>query len=184
MAIPPRDPPDRRSWLKRRGFSLTLLIAEFGVLSSLVFSLALFVFGAARTFRVLWEALPDIGGEATSKTLLLSAVEQTDVLLVATALLIISVGLQALFVQQLDNLPPWLHIRTFDDLKQKLLGIVVVALSVEFFKVALKWDGTASVLPLGLSLAAVILAIAVYSVVLQRSGGEGHEAGGPGGPHP
>ena len=103
---------------------------------------------------------------------MLSAVEQTDVLLVATALLIISIGLQALFVQRVDNLPGWLHIRTFDDLKTKLLGIVVVALVVEFFKFALKWNGTGNILTLGVALAVVILAATAYSYVLARFSSE------------
>ncbi len=134
--------PRRPTLLGRRGFSLWLLIVEFGVLSSLLLALALYIFGTVQTVRELWAALPGIGEPATTRALLISAIEQTDVLLVATALLIISVGLQALFVQRLDNLPGWLHIRTFDDLKNKLLGIVVVALLVEFFKVALKGDGS------------------------------------------
>jgi len=162
--------------LQRRGFGLTLLIVEFGVLSSLLFSLTLYIFGTVQTVRELWHALPQIGQPEATRSLLISAVEQTDVLLVATALLIISVGLQALFVQRLDNLPAWLHIRTFDDLKNKLLGIVVVALVVEFFKVALKWNGEAgtsgNILIFGLALAAVILAATAYSVVLSRFSGE------------
>lgn len=162
--------------LKRRGFGLTLLIVEFGVLSSLLFSLTLYIFGTVQTVRELWHALPRIGQPEATRALLISAVEQTDVLLVATALLIISIGLQALFVQRLDNLPPWLHIRTFDDLKNKLLGIVVVALVVEFFKAALKWSGQAgtsgNILIFGLALAAVILAATAYSVVLSRFSGE------------
>lgn len=157
--------------LRRRGFSLTLLIAEFGVLSSLLFSLALYIFGTVQTVRELWEALPHIGEEGVARSLLISAVEQTDVLLVATALLIISIGLQALFVQRLNDLPEWLHIRTFDDLKNKLLGIVVVALVVEFFKVAIKWDGSANILPLGLALAAIILAAAAYILAQARTQG-------------
>ncbi len=158
-----------RQGLARRGFGLTLLIVEFGVLSSFLFSLALYIFGTVQTVHELWAALPGLGQSGTLKTLLVSAIEQADVLLVATALLIISIGLQALFVQQLDDLPDWLHIRTFDDLKNKLLGIVVVALVVEFFKLAIKWDGSSSILTLGLALAAIILAVAAYTLAQARA---------------
>ncbi len=158
--------------LQRRGFGLTLLIVEFGVLSSFLFSLTLYIFGTVQTVRELWHALPRIGQPDTTRELLISAIEQTDVLLVATALLIISIGLQALFVQRLDNLPGWLHIRTFDDLKNKLLGIVVVALVVEFFKAALNWNGASDILTLGLALAVVILAATAYSYVLARFSSE------------
>ena len=95
----PPDPPSSKlpTSLQRRGFGLTLLIVEFGVLSSLLLSLALYIFGTVQTVRELWHALPSIGQPAATRNLLISAIEQTDVLLVATALLIISVGLQALF---------------------------------------------------------------------------------------
>lgn len=162
--------------MSRRGFGLTLLIVEFGVLSSFLFSLALYIFGTVQTVRELWTALPSIGQAGTTRRLLISAIEQTDVLLVATALLIISVGLQALFVQRIDNLPGWLHIRTFDDLKSKLLGIVVIALIVEFFKVALKWDGRSDILTLGLAMAVVILAATAYTYVLARFSSEQGDA--------
>ena len=162
--------------LQRRGLGLTLLIVEFGVLSSLLLSLSLYIFGTCQTVRELWHELPLIGQPEATRSLLISAIEQTDVVLVATALLIISIGLQALFVQRLDNLPGWLHIRTFDDLKNKLLGILVVALVVEFFKAALKWDGSAGssggLLTFGLALAAIILAASAYSLVLSRFSGE------------
>ena len=111
------------------------------MLSSFLFSLVLFVGGTVRTVAVIWEALPHFAeDEKTGKELLVAAIEQTDNLLIATALLIISLGLQSLFVGRVMNLPAWLHIRTFDDLKQKLLGIVVVALAVKFFSVAIKWE--------------------------------------------
>ncbi len=151
-------------------FGFTRLIVEFGVLLSFLFSFVLFVNGTVRTVAVIWEALPHFAGEKTGKALLIAAIEQTDNLLIATALLIISLGLQSLFVGRVANLPAWLHIRTFDDLKQKLLGIVVVALAVKFFSVAVKWEQGASepILLFGLGVAAVMLAIGAYSFILAR----------------
>ncbi|TSA87716.1 YqhA family protein [Deinococcus detaillensis] len=153
-------------------FGFTRLIVEFGVLSSFLFSLVLFVNGTVRTVAVIWEALPHFADEKTGKSLLIAAIEQTDNLLIATALLIISLGLQSLFVGRVANLPAWLHIRTFDDLKQKLLGIVVVALAVKFFSVAIKWEQGESqpILLFGLGVAAVMLAIGAYSSILARLG--------------
>ncbi|WP_245895972.1 YqhA family protein [Deinococcus irradiatisoli] len=162
---PPRPPNSGNTF-----FGLTRLIVEFGVLSSFLFSLVLFVGGTLRTVAVIWEALPDLAGEDTGKTLLIAAVEQTDTLLIATALLIISLGLQSLFVGRVVNVPAWLSIRSFDDLKQKLLGIVVVALAVKFFSVAVKWESGSSLnlLTFGLGVAAVMLAIGLYSFILPR----------------
>ncbi|WP_161883001.1 YqhA family protein [Deinococcus alpinitundrae] len=165
-------------------FGFTRLIVEFGVLSSFLFSLVLFVNGTVRTVTVIWEALPNFSEAGTSKDLLVAAIEQTDNLLVATALLIISLGLQSLFVGRVMNLPAWLHIRTFDDLKQKLLGIVVVALAVKFFSVAIKWENGSSqdILTFGLGVAAVMLAIGAYSFILARLGAHPQQGEGDASP--
>ncbi len=153
-------------------FGFTRLIVEFGVLSSFLFSLILFVSGTLHTVTVIWNALPHLASEETGKALLIAAIEQTDMLLIATALLIISLGLQSLFVGRVINVPGWLHIRTFEDLKQKLLGIVVVALAVKFFSVAIEWKSgeSLSLLTFGLGVAAVMLAIGCYSFILARIG--------------
>lgn len=95
------------------------------------------------------------------------------------ALLIISLGLQALFIGQLQNVPAWLHVRTFDDLKQKLIGVVITALAVNFFAVALEWTGGAEILTYGAAIAAVILAVGAYSVVLRGQTADQAEEGRP-----
>ena len=168
--LPPSRPPPRPRRSLDASLGFTRLIVEFGVLSSFLFSLVLFVGGTVRTVALIWAELPHIAQAAASKTLLIAAVEQTDNLLIATALLIISIGMQELFVGRLSNLPDWLHVASFDDLKQKLLGIVVVALAVKFFSVAVKWEGGPSldILTFGAAVAAVMLAIGVYSYILPR----------------
>ncbi len=101
---------------------------------------------------------------------MIAAVEQADILLVAMALLIICLGMQNLFIGEVKNIPDWLHINTFDDLKQKLIAVVVVALAVNFFSVALDWKGGNDILSYGVALAAVISSVVLYSVVLSRQG--------------
>ncbi|GHF95076.1 hypothetical protein GCM10017783_03710 [Deinococcus piscis] len=157
-----------------RFFGFTRLIVELGVLSSAAFSLSLFVAAIAQAYTAIRHALEHLGEEGTAKHLMIAAVEQADLLLVAMALLIISFGMQALFVGRVANVPAWLHIRSFDDLKQKLLGIVVVALAVNFFSVALEWKGGDEILVYGLALAAVMAAIGGYSVILSRQGVSEH----------
>lgn len=150
-----------------RAFGFTRLIVELGVLSSLAFSLVLFVAAIGQAYHTIGDALRHLGEEGTTKHLLIAAVEQADTLLVGVALLIIGLGLQALFIGQLHNVPAWLHVRTFDDLKQKLIGVVITALAVNFFAVALEWTGGTEILAYGAAVAAVILAVGAYSVVLR-----------------
>ncbi|ULH14710.1 YqhA family protein [Deinococcus sp. KNUC1210] len=167
-ATPPKRP--RKSFDASLGF--TRLIVEFGVLSSFLFSLVLFVNGTVRTVTLIWAELPHFASASAGKELLIAAIEQTDNLLIATALLIISFGMQELFVGRIGNVPGWLHVASFDDLKQKLLGIVVVALAVKFFSVAVKWESGPSLdlLTFGAAVAAVMFAIGLYSYILPRLG--------------
>jgi uncharacterized membrane protein YqhA len=59
-------------------------------------------------------------------------------------------------------LPGWLKICDLDDLKTKLLGLVIIALSVLILGEALTWDGSADILAFGLATAAGIAAISLY----------------------
>lgn len=162
-------PPKLVSGLSH-AFAFTRFIAELGVLSSALLSLALFALSVLRLWPTLVGVFSHFQDETAVKDLLVSAVEQADVLLVATALLIISLGLQALFVGRAAELPGWLHISTFDDLKQKLLGVVAAALAVRFFSAAVDWHGEQSILWLGLATALVMLAIAANVLVNARKG--------------
>lgn len=147
----------------RRYLGFTRLIAELGVLASLLLSAVLYVAATARTFTLIYQQLPSIGSQKAVKALLVAGVEQADVLLIATALLIVGIGLHALFVGALDRMPPWLNIRSFDDLKDKLMNVVVVALAVNFFSViAVSQE---DVLTQGLSIGAVVLAFAAFNWV-------------------
>jgi len=145
-----------------RAFGLTRWVVELGVLSALAFSLMLFVAAAAQAYRSVLGALGQLGERETTKGLLIAAVEHADTLLVGLGLLLISLGMQALFIGRLDNVPGWLRVGTFDDLKHKLLAVVVTALAVGFFAVALDWKGGTDILAYGLAVSAVILSITVY----------------------
>ncbi len=89
----------------------------------------------------------------------------TEWLLIATALLIVGFGLYGLFVDVNETLPPWLRISTVDELKSKLLGVVVVALAVRFFALVYQFHGgdDDDLLALGISVGAVIVALAAFS---------------------
>lgn len=181
----PRPTAQRlRQTAASRAFGFIRLIAELGVLSSFAFSLMMFISGVASTYVIIRDFVPELGDAETSRRLLVSAIEQADTLLVATALLIISLGLQSLFVGRVANLPEWLHIHTIDDLKQKLLGVVVVALVVKFFSVAADWKGGPDILLLGGALAAVIVAAAAFSLVTDRIGRGGEVDAGASTPEP
>lgn len=147
---------------------MSRLIVALGVTSAFVFSLSLFIAAIAQAYQTIRHALTHLQEEGAVKHLMIAAVEQADVLLVGLALLIISTGMFSLFVNPAQNLPRALQINSFDDLKQKLIGIVIVALAVNFFSVALEWKGGTDILVYGAALALVILAVSVYSIILSK----------------
>jgi uncharacterized membrane protein YqhA len=140
------------------------------VLGSLAAAAALFVYGIAETIAVIAEAVAKM--EVTSKgakALALAFIEIVDLFLLGTVLLMIALGLYELFIDSELKLPDWLHIRTFDDLKNKLVGVVLVVLAVIFLGHVVAWDGSRDLLGFGIAVAAVIAAL-TWFLMTSKSG--------------
>lgn len=142
--------------------ALTRFIAIAGVVSSIVLATVLFISAVARAAVQSFEALRHLGHEEALEQLVIAAVRHADVLLIATAMLIIGIGLYSIFIERVEHLPRWLAIRGFEDLKEKLASVVVVALAVDFFTVALEWDGSGGILSFGVAIAVVLLGLSAY----------------------
>ena len=94
-------------------------------------------------------------------TLMAEFIRIIDIFLVATVFYIIALGFYELFIAKAP-LPGWLKIVDLDDLKNKLLGLVIIALAVVLLGEALTWDGTLNILSFGITIAAGIAAISAY----------------------
>ncbi|GGJ38557.1 YqhA family protein [Deinococcus roseus] len=153
----------------KRLLGLTRLIAVLGVVSSLILSFLMFLFVAVRTFVLAKESLQHISEAKTGKNLLVASIEQADALLVATALLVIGFGLYSLFVGKIDSIPSFLEVKSFTDLKDKLVNVSVVALVVAFFSLVIEHLNDWGVLEVGAGIGAVVLAVSVYGFVNGKS---------------
>jgi uncharacterized membrane protein YqhA len=67
-------------------------------------------------------------------------------------------------------LPEWLTINNLDDLKNKLIAVVIVVLGVLFLGQVVSWDGKTDLLGYGVSIALVIAALTYF--LAQKSGGK------------
>lgn len=155
----------------KRLIGLTRFIALLGVLSSLLLSLLMFASVTVRTVVLFRDLLLKLGEDKTGKVLLVASIEQADALLVATALLVIGFGLYALFVGKIEQIPDWLEVKSFTDLKDKLLNVSVVALVVAFFSMVVEGLHQWTVLETGLGVGAVVLAVAAYGLVHGKNNG-------------
>ena len=140
------------------------------VLGSLAAALALFAYGLAESVVVVFDVVgrADVSSKG-AKLLALAFIEIVDLFLLGTVLLMIALGLYELFINADIELPEWLQVRTFDDLKNKLVGVVIVVLAVLFLGLVVSWDGERDLLRVGAAIALVIAAL-TYFLSTAKSG--------------
>ncbi|HSQ70545.1 MAG TPA: YqhA family protein [Steroidobacteraceae bacterium] len=135
-------------------------IVIVAVAGSLLASLALIVYGGIEAVVLVVDAIRAATVSAKgAKMLALSFIEVVDLFLLWTVFLIIALGLYELFISSDLKLPGWLVIRTLDDLKNKLVGVVIVVLAVLFLGNVVTWDGERDLLGFGTAVALVIAAL-------------------------
>jgi uncharacterized membrane protein YqhA len=147
----------------KRLLGLTRYVVLLGVGGSLFASAILFLSGFLQIGLMATLGVRARGDPKELKLLAIEAIHLADYFLIATALYIVAVGLYELFIGEV-NLPDrvsWLKVRTLDELKDRLIGVVVTVLAVTFLGIAAEWTGDA-VLPFGLALAAIIVALGVF----------------------
>jgi uncharacterized membrane protein YqhA len=127
-------------------------------------SVATFVLAVALLVQGLGDTWESVVGmtDGDDHQLVLRALEIVDTFLVAMVVLVTSIGIYQLFINRRIPVPEWLRIFDIDDLKAKLIGVVIAVLGVYFLGKALAWDYGKDILPLGLSVAAVALALTCF----------------------
>lgn len=141
---------------------ITKVIIFLAVMGALILSVTLFIYGFLVTiFSVSHSAMHFSADVQSMKHVMAYSIEIIDLFLVATVFYIIALGFFELFISKAP-LPGWLKISDLDDLKEKLLGLVVIALAVLFLGEALTWVSGYDILAYGLGTAATIIAISVY----------------------
>lgn len=149
-----------QSWTMRV-LSNSRYIVWLAVISTFVGSMVLMVIGTFETFSAIWHAVTNLGVEPSSE-LKLVLIESVDTFLVATVILLISLGLYQLFVDRKLQLPAWLDTPGVEDLEKRLAGMIIIVMAVSFFTQVIQWDGQINILWFGLAIAGVILGISIF----------------------
>ena len=68
------------------------------------------------------------------------------------------------------KLPEWLEIRSLDDLKTKLIGVIVAILAVVFLGDLVDGSDASSVMLLGTGVGAVVIGLAAFTYATRRNG--------------
>lgn len=138
-------------------------IALFAVVGTALSAVAVYVYGAVFVGMTVWETVT--GGapsEEGLKHLTIQLVESTDAFLLGTVLYIVSIGFFQLFLDSDVNIPGWMRISNLDQLKSKLVGVIVVLLAVTFLGKVSNWQSGTEIAYLGVAIAAVIVALGYF----------------------
>lgn len=154
-----------------------VLIAVTG---SFLAATSLLLYGGFEVIALIWEAVT-YGAVSSkgAKALALSMIEVVDLFLLGTVFYIVALGLYELFIDDTLELPSWLEIHSLDDLKNKLVGVVIVVLAVLFLGQIVAWDGRRDLLGFGAAIAMVIAALTWFLGQKVKKGktGEKSESG-------
>lgn len=146
----------------------TRYIVLCGVLFSVASAITLFVIGSWEIINGIIHHNPSNDPEYHS-TLLVEIIGAIDLYLIAVVLMIFGFGIYELFISKIDiaraNLDVTiLEIENLDELKQKIIKVIIMVLIVTFFERILKMDFTTPLEMLYFALSIFALSFGVYLV--------------------
>jgi uncharacterized membrane protein YqhA len=143
---------------------IVILAVIFGSLSSIV----LFIAGSLEVIRTFESAITPSSLEVSHSGLLVGIIGAVDLFLIATVLLIFSFGIYELFISKIDiarsseAYSTLLEISTLDDLKNKIIKVIIMVLIVSFFQRVLELQITSGIDMLMMALSIAAICIGVY----------------------
>ena len=110
----------------RKILGLTRYAVVVPAIASMIGALLLMAQGSIAIVTVVVEA---VFNNSYLKVTIVDVLTAVDAILLGTVLLVIGYGLYELFVDDLIEVPSWLQVKDLDDLKSKLIGVVVAIYS-------------------------------------------------------
>jgi uncharacterized membrane protein YqhA len=154
----------------RRVIELSRYVVVLPAFGALVGALVLIVIGLWEIGTAIYKL---VQFDVEVKASIVSVLTAVDTLLLATVLLVISYGLYELFVDDTVQLPPWLQIHSLEDLKGKLIGVVVAVIAVVFLGELVEGTDPEGVMLFGVGAGALVLALAAFQYATRSGKGGG-----------
>lgn len=139
-------------------------IAYIGVLVLFACSLTAYVLGVYKTVKAITSIALN---EAKDDFALIALFDCLDIILVATALLVISISLYELFIGALE-VPDWMLVRDLGELKAKFTFVIIPVMSVKFLQKLLASENALDTLYLGVAVGIVAAALAAVNYVSEK----------------
>ncbi len=135
-------------------------------IASIIGALLLMGQGSIEMVLVVIDVLSE---NATLKETIVEVLTAVDAILLGTVLLVIGYGLYELFIDTDIDVPMWLRVNDLDDLKSKLIGVVVAIVAVVFVGVFVDSNRSKEVISYGVGAGALVVGLAVFAWASQRS---------------
>jgi uncharacterized membrane protein YqhA len=149
----------------RRLFEVSRFIVIIPSAASIIGAIVLMILGSIEIVR---SALDVVLKQIPLKETVVSILTSVDAILLGTVLLVIGYGLYELFIDTNLEVPDWLEINTLDDLKAKLIGVVVAIIAVIFVGVLVDAKSPSEVMYYGVGAGAVVLALAAFTFTSKK----------------
>ena len=135
-------------------------------IASIIGALLLMAQGSIEMVVVVYESVTT---DTYLKDTIVDVLTAVDAILLGTVLLVIGYGLYELFIDPELPVPAWLRVRDLDDLKSKLIGVVVAIIAVVFVGVFVDSNRADEVLAYGLGAGALVAGLAVFALATRKS---------------
>lgn len=144
----------------RRILGLTRFAVVVPALASILGALLLMAQGSISMVLVVFNA---VIGDSSLKESIVDVLTAVDAILLGTVLLVIGYGLYELFIDTDIDVPQWLRVNDLDDLKSKLIGVVVAIVAVVFVGVFVDSNRAEDVVSYGIGAGALVVGLAVFA---------------------
>jgi uncharacterized membrane protein YqhA len=134
-------------------------------IASILGALLLMLRGSVAMIQVIYDAVVN---QAYLKDTIVEVLTAVDAILLGTVLLVIGYGLYELFVDADIEVPVWLQVRDLDDLKSKLIGVVVAIIAVVFVGVFVDSKRADDVLAYGVASGAIVAGLALFAYATKK----------------
>ena len=149
----------------KRIVGLTRYAVFVPAIASMVGALLLMIQGSIEMIvAVIDTVLNDYGLKQT----IVSVLTAVDAILLGTVLLVIGYGLYELFIDADLDVPNWLRVDDLDDLKSKLIGVVVAIIAVVFVGVFVDSNRADDVISYGVGAGALVVGLAIFAYATQQ----------------
>lgn len=138
------------------------------IVPALAAMLGALVLMAQGSWAVVLTIIEVVREQTPLKDTIVQILTAVDAILLGTVLLVIGYGLYELFVDSGLTVPSWLQVRDLDDLKSKLIGVVVAIIAVVFVGVLVDANRATEVLSYGAGAGALVLGLAVFAYATKR----------------